>query len=685
MSDTSKQPASPSVRLLDTTLRDGSYSIDFQFTADDTALIASALESAGIELIEIAHGLGLGAYRTGKNMQAATDEAYLQAAARVLKTSKFGTFFIPGIGIEDDLRLGADNGMHFVRIGTNITELDQAAPFIALAKKLGLLVSSNPMKSYAVSPEEFAACAKKAESFGADIVCLVDSAGGMLPEEVRQYVQAARAASSIAIGFHGHDNLCLGIANTLEAYNAGAQYLDASLQGMGRSEGNAVTEVLVAILQKRGLLQDIDVNALLDASDALIRPMMHERKRTPLGITSGRARFHSSFLGRLMKAATQHDVDVRDLIVRVCEHDVIDAPVALVESIARELAESKPVARIRVDIASTQGELPTGFGDEVRVRALELREKSRKLGKESVLNVVVSLYELTRVSPFVETNYGVAMSNIMLADPDVLDEVLHTVDGIVDYVLLDPGGEPYPTDALHQSTLLLYSDHEMWSRATVSHLCALFGGSVYNRYIAITGVGPLAIRAAASLSELGAIVCIDTSLSPAAGTLFGFGHGVAVYPLDEVIPRADAVVSLSPRRPAVSAAQVHMMKEGAVLYDGGIGSIEQSAVAAAEARGVRVCRVDMRPSLAATAIELIGMRRIVTMHMGREEWDGVSVVAGGLIGREGEIIVDSIKHPTRIIGIADGKGGILQALHDEAAVITVRRAIAQKLFERKDW
>jgi hypothetical protein len=123
------------------------------------------------------------------------------------------------------------------------------------------------------------------------------------------------------------------------------------------------------------------------------------------------------------------------------------------------------------------------------------------------------------------------------------------------------------------------------------------------------------------------------------------------------------------------------MREGALLYDGGIGSLEGAAILAAEARGVRVVRVDMRPSISATAVELIGVRHIVDEHMGRATWDGVSVVAGGLIGREGEVIVDSILHPASVIGIADGKGGVLRADGTDPKVLRVRRVIAQKLLD----
>jgi isopropylmalate/homocitrate/citramalate synthase len=165
--------------ILDVTLRDGSYLIDFQFTAQDTAMIASALESVGVRWIELGHGLGLNASASGKGAAAATDEEYLEVAADTLKVARWGMFFIPGIGREADLRLASQYKMPFVRIGTNITEIDQAEPFIKQAKDLGMLVSFNGMKSYAVSPERWGSCAAQMQQWGADIVCLVDSAGSM--------------------------------------------------------------------------------------------------------------------------------------------------------------------------------------------------------------------------------------------------------------------------------------------------------------------------------------------------------------------------------------------------------------------------------------------------------------------------------------------------------------------------
>jgi 4-hydroxy 2-oxovalerate aldolase len=328
-------------QVLDVTLRDGSYVNDFQFSAADTTAIASRLENAGISWIEFGHGLGLNASASGKGRAAATDEEYLEAASSALKTSCWGMFFIPGIGRAEDLRLAARYKMSFVRIGTNITEIEQAEPFIKQAKDLGMIVSFNGMKSYALDALAWAQKAAQTQRWGADIACLVDSAGCMFPDDVTRYFEAARAECSIALGFHGHDNLAMAMANTLRAVDEGAAMVDSSLQGMGRSAGNAITEILVAILKKRGWLPEVDLHAIMDVGADLICPLLGKAGIDPIAVVGGIAGFHTAFLPKLTATAEKHDIDVRDLILRLCEKDRISAPEELVGQIARQIAEVK--------------------------------------------------------------------------------------------------------------------------------------------------------------------------------------------------------------------------------------------------------------------------------------------------------------------------------------------------------
>ncbi len=306
------------IELLETTLRDGSYTIDFRFTAEDTRRIAAKLEKAGFDLIELGHGIGLNATKTVQPA-AATDEEYLQAAHESLKRATWCMFCIPGFATIDHVELAAKRGMPFIRIGTNITEYEKAEPFVKRAKELGMRVSLNLMKSYVVSLSEFIRIAKIVEGYGSDVVVLVDSAGNMLPEDVAQYIRAMRKELRCKIGFHGHDNLGLANGNTLVAVEEGADIIDTSLRGIGRSSGNAQTETMLLLLKRRGYDLNIDVKQAMAIGEEEIAPLVREaRGASPVDAICGYAGFHSSYLPIVEKAAKERGVDLLDLILEVC-------------------------------------------------------------------------------------------------------------------------------------------------------------------------------------------------------------------------------------------------------------------------------------------------------------------------------------------------------------------------------
>lgn len=330
-----------SVEILETTLRDGAYMIDFQFTAEDTGNICAALEGAGVRRIEMGHGLGLGASGARWGVAAATDEEYLRAAAAALKQARFGTFFIPGIGSREDLDRAASHGMGFVRIGTNITQSEEAEGFIKHAKRLGLEVMYAAMKSYLVDAEELLRRTQKAADWGADVIYVVDSAGSMLPDEVKVCVELLDAKLEAKIGFHCHNNLMLGCANNLAAFDAGATILDSTLQGMGRSGGNPQTEVMVVLCEKLGIETGIDPLRTMEIGEALIRPRMPVKSGvTAFDLVMARSQFHSSFLPMIKRAAEEYAIDPKMLIVEVSLVDRINPREELVRSIAAKLAGS---------------------------------------------------------------------------------------------------------------------------------------------------------------------------------------------------------------------------------------------------------------------------------------------------------------------------------------------------------
>ena len=349
------------MKVMDVTLRDGSYAINFQFTAADTAAICRSLEGAGFDLIEIGHGVGLHASEAGHGEAADTDEAYLKAAAGALSRAKFGMFCIPGIARLEDIDLAAQYGMGFIRIGTNVADVEKSAPYIERARGHGMYVTANFMKSYASPPDEFAARAKLSQSYGAQLVYLVDSAGGMLPADVEAYYRAVRAVSDVPLGFHGHDNLGLAIGNSLRAVELGVDLVDSSLQGMGRSAGNAPTEMLLVALRKAGYATGVDELAAMDAGEKYIRPLIRRKGVSSLDVVTGSAQFHSSYMGIIRRFSLRYQVDPRKLIQRLCEVDKVNAPPALVERLAQELqSEAGEVFTARFEFDEYVGSEQTG-------------------------------------------------------------------------------------------------------------------------------------------------------------------------------------------------------------------------------------------------------------------------------------------------------------------------------------
>ena len=309
---------SQKITILDCTLRDGSYSIDFKFNKNETCAITSALDSAGIPYIEVGHGLGLGAnYKYRNSLEA--DTSYIELAKNSASKSKIGVFYIPGIGDTTLIRSAYKSGIDFIRIGIDVNAVHIAEEAIYEAKALGLEVWSNLMKSYTAPSDEFAAACCIAQKFGSDVVALVDSAGGMMPNEVAEYIAKAKSSTSIPLAFHGHNNLQLAVANCLSAIQAGALYIDTTLYGMGRSAGNAATELVCALLKREGIdIGDIDTSLLFHAAQSLISPFVSKIDKDHLVDTvSGLKYLHSSELPEIRKLAKEKNVLVHDLILQV--------------------------------------------------------------------------------------------------------------------------------------------------------------------------------------------------------------------------------------------------------------------------------------------------------------------------------------------------------------------------------
>lgn len=337
------------IEILECTLRDGSYAVDFKFTENDTAILVGVLGRLGFRWIEVGHGVGLGAMRAGKGTMPATDERLIEVAKRAAPQAQIGCFFIPGIATRENLTSARSAGLDFVRIGCNASEIEEAFPYLTWAHELGLKSCLNFMKTYGISSQIFAEKARMGEAAGAEIIYCVDSAGSMFPEDVREYITAAREQCGCDLGFHGHNNLQFAMANSVEAVRCGANFIDTTLYGLGRSSGNVPTEVAVAVFKNLGIETGVDLFDVMDAAEEFMGPLMSEMQLyDTMSVAMGCSQFHSSYLPRVAAVARQHAVDPRRLVVAMGKLD----PIKLDEKTLQRVASSLPKENLRKKLGS---------------------------------------------------------------------------------------------------------------------------------------------------------------------------------------------------------------------------------------------------------------------------------------------------------------------------------------------
>ncbi len=329
------------IRLLDTTLRDGSHAVRHAYSTEDVIEIALGLESAGVDLIEITHGDGLGGSSIQYGRAAVSDEERLRAAASCLRKAKLAVLLLPGIGTQKDLAMARDCGAQVVRIATHVTEADISQQHVEFGKKLGMEVMCFLMMAHMVDPEKVLEQARLMESYGAEVVYVVDSAGAMLPDEVRTKVGLLRSHLQCAVGFHAHNNLGLAIGNSLAAIETGASIVDGTIGGTGAGAGNAALELLVAALDKDGYDTGIDLFRLLDVAEGC-------KNRLPLrsavdggAIMLGYAGVYSSFLLHAYRAAEKFNVDPRDILVELGRRKIVGGQEDMIVDVAREMVSSR--------------------------------------------------------------------------------------------------------------------------------------------------------------------------------------------------------------------------------------------------------------------------------------------------------------------------------------------------------
>ncbi|MGH3744368.1 MAG: 4-hydroxy-2-oxovalerate aldolase, partial [Mycobacteriales bacterium] len=310
------------VRITDTTLRDGSHALSHRFTEPQVRAVVRALDAAGIQVIEVTHGDGLGGSSFNYGFSATHEIDLITAATEEATRARIAVLLLPGLGTVANLRQAVDAGASVARIATHCTEADVSIQHFGAARELGMETVGFLMLSHMITPELLAAQARIMVNAGCQCVYVVDSAGALLPDDARARVEAlvAEIGTEAQVGLHGHQNLCLGVANSLAAYQAGARQIDGTLCALGAGAGNSPTEVLAATFAKAGIRTGLDLPALLDAAAEVALPII---PRLPWAernaIVQGYAGVYSSFLLHAERAAARYNVPAHDILRRVGE------------------------------------------------------------------------------------------------------------------------------------------------------------------------------------------------------------------------------------------------------------------------------------------------------------------------------------------------------------------------------
>lgn len=328
------------ILITEVALRDGSHAIRHQYTVEQVTKVAQALDEANVPVIEVSHGDGLGGSSLQYGLSLTNEMELIEAAASVVKNAKIAVLLLPGIGTMPELKQAAQLGAKMARVATHVTEADVAPQHIALAKELGLETVGFLMMSHMVPTQKLVEQAKLMESYGADTVYVVDSAGALLPHEVRERIRALKDALTVNVGFHGHNNLSLAMANTLVAIEEGATRIDGSIRCLGAGAGNTQTEVLVAVLDRLGIQTGIDMYKMMDISEDLVAPILEKPQEiTKDGLVLGYAGVYSSFQLHAQRAAQKFGIDSRDILVELGKRKVVGGQEDMIVDVAAEISK----------------------------------------------------------------------------------------------------------------------------------------------------------------------------------------------------------------------------------------------------------------------------------------------------------------------------------------------------------
>lgn len=326
----------------DVTLRDGMHAISHQYSVEQIARLTRLIDESGADIIEATHGDGLGGSSIQYGFSKETEQDIITTAVANTKNAKIGVLLIPGIGTIEHLNNAAEWGAKVVRVATHCTEADVSEQHIKAAVDLGLDTVGFLMMSHRAEPQHLLEEAKKMESYGANTIYVVDSAGALTMDDTRRRVSLFKEHLQADIGFHAHNNLSLAVANSLVALEEGASRIDTSIAGMGAGAGNTATEQLVAVMNKLGLPHSVDLYKAMDIAENVVKPLMKRPVQIDnLSLTLGYTGVYSSFLLFAERAGKEFGVDPRDILTKLSEMGAVGGQEDWITGVAQELAKAK--------------------------------------------------------------------------------------------------------------------------------------------------------------------------------------------------------------------------------------------------------------------------------------------------------------------------------------------------------
>jgi 4-hydroxy 2-oxovalerate aldolase len=331
------------VRITDTSLRDGSHAKRHRFTEQEVRAIVGALDAAGVPVIEVAHGDGLGGSSYAYGFSLVDERKLIACAAATAERARIAVLLLPGVGVKDDLRAAHDAGAALMRIATHCTEADIAIQHFGLARELGMETVGFLMLSHSVPPDVLAMQARIMVDAGAQCVYVVDSAGALILDEVGHRVEAlvAEIGGDAQVGFHGHQSLSIGVANSVLAQRAGAVQIDGSTRGLGAGAGNSPVEVLAAVFERLGVVTGIDTLRILDAAEEVVRPVMdQECVADRMAVVMGYAGVYSSFQKHVERLAEDYGVSGVEMVVEAGRRRLVAGQEDQLIEIAVQMAEA---------------------------------------------------------------------------------------------------------------------------------------------------------------------------------------------------------------------------------------------------------------------------------------------------------------------------------------------------------